>query len=134
MDLDGDCENSAGVLVPLSQFKCNSDILYNLDYIESDCQSRPEFNCLLDTPPQPAQPSHSGSGGSSGSGGGGGGKRPITNDQNVNSQPNSNQATKQPITGNSATSLSFSRLSIITTLLSSLLILGSSSSLLFSMF
>jgi Leucine-rich repeat (LRR) protein len=46
VDMEGECENSAGVLVPLSQFKCNSDIKFSLEFAEADCVARPEFNCL----------------------------------------------------------------------------------------
>jgi hypothetical protein len=84
VEMEGECENSAGVLVPLNQFKCNSDIQFSLDYAEADCVSRPEFNCLDASPGTPSGSSQSGQAGQGGGQGSGSGgkKQPIVSDKN----------------------------------------------------
>jgi Leucine-rich repeat (LRR) protein len=45
VDLEGECENNAGVLVPLKQFKCNNNDLNTFDEVETNCASMVEFDC-----------------------------------------------------------------------------------------
>ena len=87
VDLDGECENSAGVLVPLGQFKCNSDIQFNVEYVEAECVAKKEYNCL-----ELSSESDKG-----GSGSGGSNRQPVVVDNSSNNNRDKvNQVTKLP--------------------------------------
>lgn len=45
VDLEGECENNAGVLVPLKQFKCNNNDLNSLEEVEANCASIVDYDC-----------------------------------------------------------------------------------------
>jgi Leucine-rich repeat (LRR) protein len=100
VDMEGECENSAGVLVPLGQFKCNSDIQFSVEFAEAECVARPEFNCL----------DASGGGGQAQvTPGSGGRKQPVVNDKNnidssknKENKPSNQQVTRLPSSVDSA--------------------------------
>jgi hypothetical protein len=82
VDLEGECENTAGVLVPLKQFKCNSN---DLDLVDDHCAKMSEYDCTMQTSLKSDESSDSSSNN----------KQPLVNPNSGSSSTNSKKPNNQ---------------------------------------